>query len=71
MPLSYKPLFKLLVDHDLKTGELCNLAGLSRNIIPKLKRGKHVSTESLAKICTVLKCDVCDIVEFIPENSKS
>ena len=69
MQASYKKLWKLLIDRDIKKGELQNMAGISSNIMAKMNKGEDVSLESLRKICATLNCDISDIFEFC-ENSE-
>lgn len=69
MSVSYKKLWKLLIDKDMKKKELCAKAGISPSSITKMGNNGHVTTELLAKICTALDCGVDDIMEIIPEDS--
>ena len=62
MAVSYKKLWKLLIDLDMKKKDL-HAAGVSSALIAKLGRNENVSTESLVKICTALHCDIGDIME--------
>ena len=72
MALSYKKLFKLLIDRNLKKKDLCAMAHISTSSVTKLCNNQHVNTEILEKICDALKCDIQDIVESVPNsNSKS
>ena len=64
MAISYNKLWKLLIDKGIKKTELKTLAGVSTNVIAKLGKNNPVSMETLAKICTALKCDISDIVEM-------
>ena len=64
MAFTYKKLFKLLIDRNLKKKDLCELAGISTTSVTKLAKGQHVNTEILEKICAALCCDVYDIVEM-------
>lgn len=66
MAVSYKKLWKLLIDLDMKKKDLQQAAGVSPALIAKLGRNENVSTESLVKICTALHCDIGDIVEVVP-----
>lgn len=66
MAVSYKKLWKLLIDLDMKKKDLQQAAGVSSALIAKLGRNENVSTDSLVKICTALHCDVGDIMEVIP-----
>ena len=66
MRISYKPLWKLLIDKDLKKKDLCELAGISPASVTKMGKGGHVTTETLEKICLALNCRVEDIMELVP-----
>ena len=68
MSISYKKLWKLLIDTDMYKKDLRVAAGLSTNVIAKMGRNENVSTEVLVKICSVLQCDISDIMEIIPEQ---
>ena len=69
MAASYKKLFKLLIDREMKSKELAKLANISQATITKLKKdGAVVSSDVLIKICTALRCTMDDIVEIIPEK---
>ena len=70
MAISYKKLWKLLIDKDMKKSDLLNAAGISRYTINKLNRGDNVTTDVLVKICRVLDCTMDDIMEILPEDSK-
>ena len=63
MAVSYKKLWKLLIDKDLKKKDLREMAGISPSTIAKLGRNENINTEVLVKICRALKCDVSDIME--------
>ncbi|MBS7298756.1 MAG: helix-turn-helix transcriptional regulator [Eubacteriales bacterium] len=65
MATSYKKLWKLLIDKDLKKKDLAKLAEISNYTIGKLTRGDNVTTDVLVKICKVLECDIGDIMEII------
>lgn len=65
MIISYKKLWKLLIDKDMMKKDLQSEAGISWATITKMSKGEVVSTEVLMKICKLLQCDVGDIVEFI------
>ena len=68
MAVSYKKLWKLLIDHDMKKTDLRIKAGISTGALAKLGKNENVNTEILAKICKVLECGVDDVMEFIPED---
>ena len=67
MAVSYKKLWKLLIDRDMKKKDLCAAAGISSASITKMGRNGHVTTEILAKICTALECQIEDIMEVLPD----
>ncbi len=69
MGVCYNKLFKLLIDKNMNNTELAEKAGFSANIITRLKRDKHVSLDSIEKICGVLACGVDEILEFIPDST--
>jgi putative transcriptional regulator len=76
MSVSYKKLWKLLIDKDMKKKDLQTAAGVSWASVTKLSKGETVSMEVLIKICNALECDIGDIVELIPNmrllhNSKN
>ena len=65
MSVSYKKLFKLLIDRDMKKKDLMQMAGLSPGSISKLAKDEYVSMEVLVKICSALQVDIGDIMEMI------
>jgi DNA-binding Xre family transcriptional regulator len=71
MAISYKKLWKLLIDRDLKKKDLPGLAGISSASVTKLGKNENMHTEILEKICTALRCDISDIMEMeLPDNGK-
>lgn len=68
MQVSYKKLWKLLIDKDMKKKDLQALAGISWASITKLSKSKTVSMEVLMKICKVLECNIGDIMDLISEE---
>lgn len=71
MVISYKKLWKLLIDKDMKKQDLRNAAQLSSSTVAKLTHGENVSTAILLKICTALQCDIADIMEIVPDDNPS
>ena len=67
MTVSYKKLWTLLIDRDMKKKDLCAAAGISSASITKMGRNGHVTTEILAKICNALECQIEDIMEVVLE----
>ena len=70
MAASYKKLFKLLIDRDMKKKDLAELSGVSSATITKMgKDGVSVNSDVLVKICKALNCDIGDIMEMIPDEN--
>lgn len=63
--LSYKKLFKKMIDLELKNTELMEKAKVSKSTFYKIKNGENVTTDVLLRICDVLECDISDIVECV------
>lgn len=68
MAITYKKLFKLLIDRNLKKKDLCDLAKISTSSVTKLANDQNVNTEIIEKICASLHCDVSDIMEYTNSN---
>ena len=68
MAVSYKKLWKLLIDKDMKKKDLCARAGISSASVTKMGRNGYVTTEILLKICTALNCGIEDIIEIVPDD---
>ena len=69
MAASYKKLFKLMIDREIKSKDLASMAGISPTTLAKMKKdGATVSSDVLVKICTALECTMDDIVEIIPNK---
>jgi len=69
--VSYKKLWKLLIDKDMNKGDLMVAAKISPSSCAKLTKGRNVQTDILVRICNVLNCDISDIMEIIPEQNLS
>jgi DNA-binding Xre family transcriptional regulator len=67
MAVSYKKLWKILIDKDIKKKDLSAIAGISSATITKMGKGGHVTTEVLLKICSALNCGIDDIMQLIGE----
>ena len=65
---SYKKLWKLLIDKNMKKKDLQMQAGISSTSVAKLGKNENVNTDILVKICTALKCDISDIMEITDES---
>jgi DNA-binding Xre family transcriptional regulator len=68
MAVSYKKLWKLLIDRDMMKKDLAKAADISNYTISKMSKGENVTVEILGKICKALDCKVDDIMEFIPDK---
>ena len=71
MEISYKKLWKILIDKDMRKKDLCAKAGISTASVTKMGKGGHVTTEVLAKICTALNCTLDDIMEILAEEDSA
>ncbi|NLK94299.1 MAG: helix-turn-helix transcriptional regulator [Clostridiales bacterium] len=67
MSISYKKLWKLLIDRDMKKKDLIEISGISTASMAKLGRGDNITTEVLLKICKALDCELEDIMEIEKE----
>ena len=68
--VSYKPLWRLLVERDMSKCELRKLAGLAPNTMTKMRKNEEVSMTVLNKICATLGVNYGDIVEYIPTEGR-
>ncbi|MBR5565775.1 MAG: helix-turn-helix transcriptional regulator [Roseburia sp.] len=67
MKISYKKLWKLLIDKEMMKKDLAEAAQISTASIAKLGRNENVNTNILLKICQALECDICDIMEVVDD----
>ena len=65
MKISYKKLWKLLIDKDMMKKDLRIQSGITTNALAKLGKNEHVSTQVLEKICRTLDCNIEDVCEFV------
>ena len=66
MAISYKKLWKLLIDKDMTAAQLRARTGIAPNTMTKLRRDEEVSMAVLIKICTALNANIGDIMDLIP-----
>ncbi|WP_368390296.1 helix-turn-helix domain-containing protein [Thomasclavelia ramosa] len=71
MEVSYKKLWKILIDKEMKKKDLQAAAGISWASVTKLSKGENVSMEVLIKVCKVLECNIGDIMDLIPVEEKT
>ena len=69
MAISYKKLWKLLIDKDMSPVELREKTGIAPNTMTKLRRDEEVSMAVLVKICKVLDANIGDIMDLIPDTT--
>ncbi len=69
MHITYKKLWKILIDRDMKRQDLQKLANISASSVAKLGKCENVTTEVLIKICQALKVDLSDIMELVEDDS--
>lgn len=69
MALSYKKLWKQLIDHDMNRADLREATGLSPATLAKMSKGDPVGMPILERICRTLQCNIGDLVDYIPDES--
>ena len=69
--VSYKPLWKLLIDRDMTKADLRRLSGISSQTLTRMGKGDEISLNLLNKICAALKCDYSDVIEYIPDDKET
>lgn len=70
MAVKYDKLFHMMIDKKISNAQLAEKAGVSANILTRLRRDQYVSLESIEKICLTLDCKVDDILEFNQQLSQ-
>lgn len=70
MKISYKKLWKLLIDKDMKKTDLRKAAGISSSSLAKLGKDENVTTDVLVRICEALKCNLNDIAETVSDDEE-
>lgn len=68
MAVSYNKLWKKLIDKRMKKIEMQRLSGISGNVLSRLNKDEYVSMESIEKICSLLQCDIGDVMEIVNEE---
>ena len=68
MAVSYKKLFKLLIDRDMRRKDLRELTGISYSTLGKLTNGSNVNMAVIEKLCLALNCRIEEIVEIVPDS---
>lgn len=70
MAIKYNKLWKKLIDENMMKVELRDRAGITTNVLAKLGKNEHVSTQVLEKVCNVLHCEIQDVMEFVPDEER-
>jgi DNA-binding Xre family transcriptional regulator len=65
--LTYKKLFKLLIDRRIRKGELQKTAGITASIMARLAKDETVKSNTINRICAALDCQPGDIMEYVPD----
>lgn len=68
MDVSYKKLFKLMIDRDMKKKDLKKMASIGNSTMTKLAKDENVTMDVMAKICNALNCTMDEIVEVLPDE---
>ena len=68
MAVSYKKLWKMLIDRDMKKKDLIELCDISKYTIARMNNNENISVETIAKICNALNCGFDDILEVVPDS---
>ena len=71
MEVSYKKLWKILIDKDMKKKDLQAAAGISWASVTKLSKGETVSMEVMMKVCKALECNIGDVMDLIPVEDEA
>ena len=66
--ISYKPLFRLLLEKDMSKTQLREAIGCSTATLAKMSKNEYISMETLENICAYLNCNIENVIEFIPNN---
>lgn len=68
MRISYNPLWKMLIDKGMNKKDLREKSGISTASIAKLGKCENITTDVLLRICQALDCNICDIMETLPDE---
>lgn len=68
MKISYKPLWRTLLERDMQKKDLRELAGLTTNIIANMGKVQYVSLGTIVRICEALDCDLADVIELVKDE---
>ena len=71
MAVSYRKLWKLLIDKDLKKTDLREMSGISTNALAEMGKNERVGTDVIDRVCIALNCDVGDVMEILIEGNET
>ena len=71
MGVSYNRLWKMLIDKNMKRGEMQYLAGISGNILARMGKNKYVSMETVEKICKKMDFTIDEMMEFTDDENST
>ena len=63
--ISYKKLWKMMIDRDIRKKDLREMTGLSPSTIAKMGKNEFINTRVIIRICEALQCDICEIMELV------
>ncbi len=66
--ISYRPLWITLASREMNKTDVCSIAHISPTTYNKMRKNRCVSLEFVDRICKALNCEICDVIEFIPED---
>ena len=66
--VSYKKLWKTLIDRDMNKRNLREMTGISTASVAKLTKGENINTDILVKVCHALDCNIGDIMDILPPD---
>ncbi len=69
MRISYKPLWRILLDRDMSKKELREISGISTTSLAKLGKGENITTDVLLRICEALNVNINEIIETLPDEN--
>ena len=70
MHISYQPLWRTLKERKMRKEDLRLAAGLTTNMIANMGKEKHISMETLTKICETLDCGILDVIELVRDGAQ-
>jgi DNA-binding Xre family transcriptional regulator len=70
MKISYKKLWKMLIDRDMTRRDLRRITGISTTSVAKMGKGENVQTDILLRICKAMQCDITEIMELEYNDSE-